>query len=343
MDRRSLLKSIVATASGLLLPPTVFAKAATPASSKDSLGEMFRTGQFGWVNNPESLADFIRRHRYPYITQQNKLIKGTGTGKKAFLHTALERAMGKKFTPHAQGAPDCVSHAAALGVDTVSAVQIVLQRLPYRWVGEAATEPIYGGSRVEIGGYNGVGGGSTGHWAAEWLQRYGVLIRQQYPGGYDFTYYDAKRAVEYGQGGCPDALEPIAKLHPVKTTAICRSYSDLCDCIYNGSPIMVCSNVGFGNGTCRRDSEGFLTRKRSPWYHAMLFWGYDDEYRRKGALCQNSWGEDWIVGPTRHDQPAGSFWVDASTVDAMLRQGDSFAFSGFQGFPRVNIPPFVLY
>jgi hypothetical protein len=106
---------------------------------------------------------------------------------------------------------------------------------------------------------------------------------------------------------------------------------------------MVCSNVGFGDPRCRRDREGFLTRKRAPWYHAMLFAGYDDMYKRPGALCFNSWGYNWVYGPTRGPQPGGTFWVDATTVTAMLRQGDSFAFSAYVGFPRVNIPPYILW
>jgi hypothetical protein len=320
---------MAAASSGLLLPQTSYAG--------------LNSNKFGWSPNQSSLIDFIRRHRYPYITQKNELIKGTGEGKKAFLHKALERVMGTSFVPHYQEAPDCVSQASGLGVDVLAAVQIAIQQRPQRWVAKAATEPIYGGSRVEVGNYRGIGGGSTGHWAAEWLSSYGVLLRQKYPGGHDFTIYDAKKAVQMGRDGCPDALEPLAKLHPVKETAICTSYADMCDCIYNGSPVMVCSNVGFGNGNCTRDSEGFLTRKRSPWYHAMLFAGYDDEYRRPGALCFNSWGENWISGPTRGPQPPGTFWIDASTVDAMLRQGDSFAFSSFVGFPRVVIPPYILY
>lgn len=334
MDRRDALKAFAATASGLLLPKSAVAQPVKAA--------MHRTGKFGWQKNPASLANFIRKHRYPYVSQQNAAIKGTGEGKKAFLHLALQRVMGSELVPHDQGAPDCVSQAAAMGVDVLAAVQIAVKRLPQRFVAKTATEPIYGGSRNEIGG--GVrGGGSTGHWAAEWLVKYGVLLRQQYPGGYDFTHYDAQKAIEYGDSGCPDSLEPIAKLHPVKKTAICRSYSDMCDCLYNGHPVMVCSNVGFGSGTCRRDSEGFLTRRMAPWWHAMLFIGYDDEYRRPGGLCLNSWGEDWIYGPTRGPQPAGSFWIDADTVDSMLRQGDSFAFSAFRGFPRIDIPPYILY
>ncbi|MHC4302087.1 MAG: C1 family peptidase [Planctomycetota bacterium] len=341
MDRRTALKSIAASVGSLFAAPTVI------QAAKDNASVMFGypppNTRFGWREDKRSLERFIQRNRYPFVSQLNGAIKGTGKGKKAFLHLALERVMGQKFVPHDQGAPDCVSHAAALGVDVLQGVQIAIQRQPQRWVAKAATEPIYGGSRVEVGGYNGKGGGSTGHWAAEWLCQYGVLLRQEYPGGHDFRRYSADKAVKMGRTGCPDALEPLAMLHPVKKTAICKSYEDLCDLIYNGSPVMVCSNVGFGSGTCRRDSDGFLTRKRRPWYHAMLFAAYDDEYRRPGALCFNSWGETWVTGPTRGHQPAGTFWIDAPTVTAMLRQGDSFAFSSYVGFPRVNIPPFILY
>lgn len=330
MDRRTALKGFAAAASGLLLPSRLLGQ-------QNGL-----KNRFGWAPNKESLEDFIRRHRYPYLSQTNAAIKGTGEGKKAFLHLAYERVAGRQFEPHDQQAPDCVSQAAALAVDFLAAVQIAIHRLPQRWVAKTATEPIYGGSRVEIAG--GVkGGGSTGHWAAEWVQRYGTLHRIQYPGGYDFTEYNAQLAIELGETGCPDSLEPISKLHPVKKTAICRSYEEARDCIFNGHPVMVCSNVGFGEGKCKRDSDGFLTRGRRPWWHAMLLGAYDDEYRRPGCLCYNSWGYDWVYGPTRGHQPPGTFWIDAETVDLMLSQGDSFAFSAYQGFPKVNIPPYVLY
>lgn len=331
MDRRNALKTFAATASGLFVPTFIRAEIIKPE------------GRFGWHQDKASLRDFIRRHKNPFLSQLNGAIKGTGKGKKAFLHLAYERVSGQKYVPHYQRAPDCVSQAAGLAVDFLASVQIAIKRRRERWIAKAATEPIYGGSRVEIGGYGGGGGGSTGHWAAEWLSAYGVLLRQEYPTGHDFRKYDPSKAEEFGRRGCPDSLEPLAKLHPVKKAAICRSYSELCDSIYNGMPVMVCSNVGFGSGTQTRDAEGFLTRGRRPWYHAMLFGAYNDAYRRKGALCFNSWGENWVNGPTRDHQPAGSFWVDATTVDAMLRQGDSFAFSAYVGIPRVIVPPFILY
>lgn len=324
MDRREALKLLAAAA---FVPGT--------ASGQDLQGDFY-----GWYPNQASLLDFIRRNRNAFISNQNEAIKGTGEGKVVYLHKALETVMGRTFAPHHQQAPDCVAQAYALGSDILKAVQIVSGR-PEKWVTKAATEPIYGGSRVNVGNYRGPGGGSTGHWAAEWVSRYGVLLRQQYP-GHDFTTYDPILTEKYGRHGCPAELVPFARLHPIKTVAICKSYSELRDCIENGFPIIVCSNAGFGSGHCVRDRDGFLRRSRRPWYHAMLFAGFDDVYRRKGALCLNSWGSNWISGPTRGEQPAGSFWIDVPTVDAMLSQGDSFAISSFVGYPRFIIPPYIL-
>ena len=69
----------------------------------------------------------------------------------------------------------------------------------------------------------------------------------------------------------------------------------------------------------------------------MLLAGIDDTGRRPGGLFINSWGNDWITGPTRLDQPAGSFWAEADTIDDMLQQGDSFAMSSYVGYPRQNL------
>ena len=288
---------------------------------------------FGWKENRESLERYIREHKNPFVAQQNPQIIGTGAGKKVLLHPFLERLTGP-FRPHNQAIGDCVSHGFSLGVDMLMATQIVMMNKPQIWKGFTASEPIYGGSRVEIGHYSG-GDGSTGHWAAEWLSRYGILLRRKYP-GWDFRRYNGKTAARLGDLGCPDELEPTAKLHPVRTTAICTSYSEARDCIANGYPVAVCSNVGFGEGHCRRDREGFLKRRAWPWNHCMLFGGMDDT-KRPGLLCFNSWGTDWISGPKR-EQPEGTFWVDADTADDMLKQGDSFALSHLVGFPHNPIP-----
>jgi hypothetical protein len=48
----------------------------------------------------------------------------------------------------------------------------------------------------------------------------------------------------------------------------------------------------------------------------------------------NSWGPNWVSGPKRHNQPDGSFWCDADTLERyILSANDSWAYSNFNGFP----------
>jgi hypothetical protein len=336
MDRRTALKSFIAlvgsTAVGSAAPRFQWLRRRREAMD------------FGWFRDDTRLARYVASERLPFLAQQNGEIKGSGKGKRAFLHLAFEKVTNKDYVPHHQDAPDCTSQAFGLGIDFLAAVQIATKRMPQLWKAKAATEPIYGGARVEIGGGRQRMGGATGHWAAKWVSQYGVLHRQKY-GSHDFTTYDPAKAILLGKKGCPDELEAVAKKHPVKKTAIVKTYDDLCDAIYNGSPVVVCSTVGFGpNYGNKRDKEGFLTQRRIGWNHAMLFGGYDDEYKRPGALCFQSWGPDWISGPTRHNQPAGTFWIDKRTVNRMLAHGDSHALSAYEGFPRVrDIPAYILH
>lgn len=306
------------------------------------IGEQPANIYTGWQFNRDAQQHFIKKHRHPFFSQLNQSIKGSSDNKVVMLNQFFNKALGRPSKPHDQKLGDCVSHAFALAVDYLTAVQIYMQNTPERWVAECATEPIYGGSRVEIGKGMVWGDGSTGFWAAEWLTSYGALLRQQYP-GFDFTKYNPKTAREFGRKGCPDSLEPVAKLHPVKTTALVGDFDSLCDAINNGYPVAVCSSVGFGMNSDRwvRDGEGFL-RRRGRWGHAMLAVGFDKKSTRKGACIENSWG-DWVKGPTQYDQPQGSFWVDANTVNAMLSEGDSHALSQYVGYPSVNIPDYNIW
>jgi len=65
-----------------------------------------------------------------------------------------------------------------------------------------------------------------------------------------------------------------------------------------------------------------------------MWWsGVDDSGRRPGICNQNSWGRSYHYGPKRHNQPDGSFWIDADNADKMCRNGDAWAISNFKGFP----------
>ena len=168
------------------------------------------------------------------------------------------------FVADGHGVHNCVSHGFGLGVDVLRCVQIAIKGAMEKWLGEVATEIIYGGSRVEIGGGQlGNSDGSSGGWAAQWLMKYGVLLRQAY-GSYDFTTYSGTVAKKFGRAGVPDELEPRAREFPVRTCSLITTYEEARDAIANGYPVAVCSNVGFQS--MRRDKDGFIKPSGS-WPH----------------------------------------------------------------------------
>lgn len=287
----------------------------------------------GWIGPKDRSYDVAKRH--DEIVSFAKLfctaaapLADSGKGKVVLLYKALQTVLGRPIPPREQAIGDCVSWGYAHCIDVLSAVEIVLRGESEKWVAECATEWIYGASRViQGGGRLRNMDGSLGSWAQAAVKDNGTLIRKDYGKGIDLSRYSGKRAKEWGYSALPHEMEVVADEHPVQATALIKSYEEARDAIANGYPVAVCSDVGF---TMSRDSDGF-SRRQGSWAHCMAFTGVDDENRRPGLLCQNSWG-DYVQGGTRHDQPVGSFWVDADAADAMLRQSDSYALSNFKGY-----------
>lgn len=267
----------------------------------------------------------------------------TGENKRVTLWKFFEQVTRKTFEPHIQEIGDCVGHAYALGADTLTAVQITLHESGEEWRAKCSSEAIYGGSRIEVG--KGVAcfdrrgrpvDGTIGAWAAEYLRDYGVLLRGKY-NDHDLREYSGRLARQWGsyKAGVPDELESISRPHPVRTTTLVTSWSQACDLIANGYPVILCSNVGFNTVA---DNQGFLSRSREPWYHSMLLWGIDTISNRQGGCIANSWGTQWVSGPSHAlGTPPGCFWADADVIDSMLKQGDSYAISQYVGYPSQNL------
>ena len=291
----------------------------------------------GWIDLEDARRLYYRQN--PFEAQAGQL-KGTGQGRQILLWKAYEAVSKKPFVPHDQDMGDCCGQAGTLGAEVLSAVQIAIKGARELWKGKFSTEFTYAGSRVEVGeGYFRRGDGSTGAWTAEMLTR-GTLLRGVY-GKYDLTKYNPRLAREWGRYnvGVPDELESIAKAHPVRTVSLITKWSDACDSVANGYPVMICSRVGYNY---RRDSEGFL-RWSGVWRHALLLWGIDTVSKRQGGCIANSWGTDWVAGPQHKlGTPAGCFWADDYAIDAMLKQGDSYALSNFVGYPKRNLD-YILY
>lgn len=225
----------------------------------------------------------------------------------------------------------CVGAGSKHAVDTLQAVQIVNgTRAEWKPV---SVEVIYAGSRVEIGGGRIRGDGSVGAWAAKWLSTYGVVPMEKI-GDHDLTTYSASRARSWGRSGVPNDLEPTAKEHPVKGTALVQTWADVKRAIHQGYPVIVCSGQGF---TMDRDKDGFASPQGS-WNHCMAIIGVRGG-KRPGAFILNSWGNRAHTGPRfPATAPEAGFWADADVVERMVRQGDSFAFSDVAGFPSRKLP-----
>jgi len=282
----------------------------------------------GWINDQEAVEEVKSFMKNPFFYQAAPMIKGSGKGKLALLHLNFKK-LGIPFPLRFQKIGDCVSMGTALAVDTLKVTEIVSGERE-QWIAETSTEDIYYGSRVIIGGNRIRGDGSVGAWATKYIHqdKYGTLVRKKYDFG-DLTIYSGPKARLWGANrDVPNGLLEEAKLHPITDYTAVQSYEDVIDSLYNGYPVIICSNQGFSS---TRDSEGFA-RPQGSWAHCMMLIAFDDEYKRPGCLCVNSWGPTWISGPKRHDQPDGSFWMDASVVERIVRQGDSWAISGFQGF-----------
>jgi hypothetical protein len=194
-------------------------------------------------------------------------------------------------------------------------------------------EVIYAGSRVEIGGGRIRGDGSVGAWAAKWLSTYGVVPMEKI-GDHDLTTYSASRARSWGRTGVPNDLEPTAKEHPVKGTALVTTWADVKRAVQQGYPVMVCSDRGF---TMDRDKDGFAS-PQGTWNHCMAIIGVRGG-SRTGGFILNSWGNRAHTGPRfPADAPSAGFWADADVIERMVRQGDSFALSDVAGFPSRKMP-----
>lgn len=292
---------------------------------------------FGYTPNPAESRRFVGTLPARDLRTQAPGLFNRGSVD-VFLYRALNDAhlafYGRPFAVESQGIGDCVSWGWKHGADTHLAVMWKTGDSS-EWR-EAATESIYGGSRCEAAGrsYAGFSDGSYGAAAAKWVKDWGIVFRKPYDDfGFDLSKYSAARAKDwgaYGNGGRNDSgkFDEEARKHPVRHVALVRTFEEAAAAIASGYPVPVCSGQGFSE---RRDSQGFAAPS-GRWSHCMCFVGV--RFAPDGLLCLNSWGTKWITGPKwPDDQPDGSFWVDRRTAESMLSGSDSFAVSGYAGFP----------
>lgn len=286
--------------------------------------EATQTRSFGWVPDPAAAEELARR--CPSFRDSPAFRGDTAGPDDVFLWDACRRVTGDLLPARDQGSVGaCVGFGTAAAIEHLMCVQAANSGEAFR---PLAPEIIYAGSRFEIGGNKIRGDGSVGAWAARFVHEFGVLPRDRYR-DLDLSEYDVRRCRSLGASGVPDHLEPLAREHPVKAISNVRSFDECRAAIRNGYPLIVCSSQGFN---FVRDADGFC-EPHGTWMHCMAIVGVRGG-PRPGAFLLNSWGANTHRGPRGLGDPSpAGFWADAAVVDRMLRQGDSWAFSQFAGFP----------
>lgn len=313
-----------------------------PLQQPSQLVSQQSPGPMGWVHDPEAVRAV--RDRLP---AGEKFFGDTPAGK-AFhgndgtilLSDAAKKVFGSHLPARNQGSVGCCpSFATGTAAEYLELNQIASGApLEFKPI---CTEAIYGGSRKQIGGGRIRGDGSVTAWCGQWVKDYGVIPREKV-GQYDLTTYSEARARQWGNLGCPKDLEPVAKNSPIKGITFARSADEVAKALRQGYSIGIGANIGFGSsGPYVRDKDGFLNRSGT-WGHSQAVIGVRDDHR-KGFLFCNSWGSDWASGPTGgYDIPAGCYWVDWDTMNAMIRENDDcVVFSDAVGFPARQLDWFT--
>ena len=108
------------------------------------------------------------------------------------------------------------------------------------------------------------------------------------------------------------------------------------DALQNYYPVTIASDWG-GRMRCPVVEGVLLNERRTTWMHQMVVVGWQD-HPKLGELFYvlNSWG-DSAHGDDPAGGPPGGFWVKAREIDYITAQGDSWAFSQFNGFPAQEL------
>lgn len=307
------------------------------------------TPQFGRWAAPAHTEAFFARQPDPTVRQASPDLFSQDDHADVDLCQLYEQATGRKWNSLNQNPRGfCVGFGNAK-MATLSLAMMAYAR-EITWPGaDVAIEPIYGGSRYEVGrlkyGSNLHRGddGSVGSWAAEWLLEWGVLLKQPY-GNVDLSQYSLERCDRFGRSGVDDSIEPDARLHPLRKMALCERGEDAWALIGQLHPVVHCSNQGFAMS---RHRDGTCSASGS-WAHCA---GWSGRFTLPSGLrvlrYDNSWegqpnGAGYLGQPLTVDGKNGpialngnQFLVPLDVVDRMCRSGrETYAMTGPQGFTK---------
>lgn len=299
----------------------------------------------GWVPPADRDAAGDAAHAAVMATTPRLLIAGRSVNEdatKACLWDCWQPALKKPYVGIHQITGSCVGAGGGNALFSLAAADKVKRKDR-----ERATVPFwllpYGISRM-VSGMNNRGDGSTGSGFAKAVREYGHIPADAdgLPPFTDTDGYVWGSAAEYQWSvgrSIPAKYLDMAKPHLVKSTAQCRSTDDVRDALKNFYAVTCASNWG-GQMRCQTagDPPVLLNRRSGTWNHQMSVQGWWD-HPSLGELffILNQWGLD-AHGRCPSGAPAGGFWVKKGDMADIVSQGETFAFSQFDGFPAVDEP-----
>jgi hypothetical protein len=304
---------------------------------------------FGRWEDPAHTEAFFASQPHPTVRQAAPALFAQDDDADVDLCALYEKATGQRWNSLNQNPRGfCVGFGNAKMATLAIAMMAHAREID--WPGaDVAVEPVYGGSRFEIGrlkygsSLHRGDDGSVGSWAAEWLLEYGVLLKQPY-GRVDLTRYSLERCALYGQTGVDDSIEDDARLHPLKEMSLCERGEDVWRLIGQLHPVVHCSSQGFA---MQRQRDGTCSAVGS-WAHCA---GWSGRFTLRNGTpvvrYDNSWNGDvegggYLGGPVIVEGRNGpialngnQFLVPLEVVDRMCRSGrETYAMTGPRGFTQ---------
>lgn len=247
------------------------------------------------------------------------------------LWDAVLKIRGSHLPNVPQQIGDCVSHGSANAENFLQYQQIDEGHASE--FHEAYPPYNYGASRVTIGkkyGSHFSGDGSVGAYAAEAARDCGVLAAD-HP---QCPPYSGSIAKQWGRSGPPKWADEAASPNRVQTIAQMETSDDVRDAVCNRYPVVICSS--FGTATIRPQDGRMVAKHDASWPHCMCIIAYDGSGKQPYWYVLNSWGPQAHPDPMQ-GEPPGGFWIDKRSLDYIVKTGDCWAYSAFEGFPAEEL------
>lgn len=286
----------------------------------------------GWAGEDKVLLAEAQASIPDELKQDLRIYGATQKIGRMMLFEIAEKVLGEYPDTGTQLIGDCVSWGGHKHpIEYLQVTQIAMGNpLNYKYIFSPYG---YGCGRVYIGGGRLWGDGSVGAWASAANVKYGSLAIDTD----NLPQYSVNIAREFGRS--EQALNrwvEQGKLHLVQASAKVTTWEQLVDAVTNLYPVSICSNIGF---TMKAQSDGFHHRSGS-WAHCMCIIGVDDDYLDPYACILNSWGDAHGTVTdfkTKKTWPKGTLRVRKRDIESILAQDDSFAYSGYNGFPSQEL------